>query len=226
MTFEGYTEQTRAFFMALRFNNNREFFQSERQWYLQSVREPSLALAEALAPTVEAIDPRMETRPHRALARVNRDTRFSRDKSPYRDHVWISFRRPEEERGRVPSFFVEVGVEGVFYGMGAYAPERARMNALRRHLRLAPEEPEALLAELGECFTLYGETYKRLAVPEGLPEALVPLYIRKSYYWERSLPFGRACSAALAAELAADLSRLKPLYDYMADCTSEEEDYL
>ena len=50
MTFEGYTEQTRTFFMALRFNNNREFFQSERQWYLQSVREPSLALAEALAP--------------------------------------------------------------------------------------------------------------------------------------------------------------------------------
>ena len=38
----------------------------------------------------------------------------------------------------------EVGGEGVFYGMGAYAPERARMNALRRHLRLAPEEPEAL----------------------------------------------------------------------------------
>ena len=94
----------------------------------------------------------------------------------------ISFRRPEEERGRFPSFFIEVGVEGVFYGMGAYAPERARMNALRRHLRLAPEEPAAMLAELGDRFGLYGETYKRLAVPEELPEALVPLYIRKSYY--------------------------------------------
>ena len=169
MTFEGYTEDSRAFFMALRFNNNREFFQSNREWYLKSVREPSLALAEALSPAIEKIDPGIETRPHRALARINRDTRFSHDKSPYRDHVWISFRRPEEERGRFPSFFIEVGVEGVFYGMGAYAPERARMNALRRHLRLAPEEPEALLTELGGRFTLYGETYKRLAVPEELP---------------------------------------------------------
>ena len=197
MTFEGYTEDTRAFFMALRFNNNREFFQSNREWYLKSVREPSLALAEALAPAVEEIDPGIETRPHRALARINRDTRFSHDKSPYRDHVWISFRRPEEERGRSPRSFVEVGVEGVYYGMGAYAPERARMNALRRHLRLAPEEPKRLLAALEGRFTLYGETYKRLAVPEGLPEALVPLYLRKSYYWERSLPFGRACSPPL-----------------------------
>ena len=226
MTFEGYTEQTRAFFMALRFNNNREFFQSERQWYLQSVREPSLALAEALAPTVEAIDPRMETRPHRALARVNRDTRFSRDKSPYRDHVWISFRRPEEERGRVPSFFVEVGVEGVFYGMGAYAPERARMNALRRHLRLAPEKPSAILASLEGRFALHGETYKRLKLPDDLPEALRPLYICKSYYWERSLPFGRACSPELAADVAAGFQRLQPLYAYLTACTPEEEDYL
>ena len=83
-----------------------------------------------------------------------------------------------------------------------------------------------MLAELGDRFGLYGETYKRLAVPEGLPEALVPLYIRKSYYWERSLPFGRALRADLAAELADDFSRLKPLYDYMAGCTPEEEDFL
>ena len=225
MTFQGYTEDTRAFFMALRFNNNREFFLNNREWYLRSVREPSLALVEALAPAVEQIDPGIETRPQRALARINRDTRFSRDTSPYRDHVWISFRRPEEERGHLPSFYVEVGVEGVYFGMGAYAPERARMNALRRHLRLAPEEPKALLDALEGQFTLFGQAYKRLAVPEELPRALVPLYLRKSYCWESRLPFDRACSPQLTADIAAGLSRLKPLYDYLTACTPEEEDY-
>ena len=224
--FPGFPEETVRFFLDLRFHNETSWFHAHREAYEAYVRKPFSQFIQAMTPTVMRIADDMETRPNKCLARINRDIRFTRDKSPYRDHVWISFRRPEEERGRFPSFFIEVGVEGVFYGMGAYAPERARMNALRRHLRLAPEEPEALLAELGERFTLYGETYKRLAVPEELPEALVPLYIRKSYYWERSLPFGRACSAALAAELAADLSRLKPLYDYMADCTPEEEDYL
>lgn len=225
MTFEGYTEDTRAFFMALRFNNNREFFHDSRDWYLKSVREPSLALAEALAPVIETIDPRIETRSHRALARVNRDTRFSRDKSPYRDHVWVSFRRPEEERGRAPSFFVEVGVDGVFFGMGAYAPERARMNAVRRHLRLAPDEAAALLMPLEGDFALHGDAYKRLAVPDGLPEALIPLYRLKSYYWERSLPFARALSPRLAEEVGAGLTRLGPLYSFLTSCIPEEEDF-
>ena len=225
MTFQGYTEDARAFFMALRFNNDRAFFQDNREWYLKSVRGPSLALVEALSPVVEKIDPGIETRPHRALARINRDTRFSHDKSPYRDHVWISFRRPEEERGRFPSFYVEVGVEGACFGMGAYAPERARMNALRRHLRLAPEEPEALLDALKGQFTLHGQTYKRLAVPEGLPEALIPLYRLKSYYWERSLPFARALSPRLAEEVGAGLTRLGPLYSFLTSCIPEEEDF-
>ena len=226
MTFQGYTEDARAFFMALRFNNDRAFFQDNREWYLKSVRGPSLALVEALSPVVEKIDPGIETRPHRALARINRDTRFSHDKSPYRDHVWISFRRPEEERGRFPSFYVEVGVEGACFGMGAYAPERARMNALRRHLRLAPEGPMAMLAALDGHFALHGETYKRLAVPGGLPEALRGLYLCKSYYWEASLPFARALAPALAADIASGFARLAPLYGYLAACTPVEEDFL
>ena len=211
--------------MALRFNNNREFFQSNREWYLKSVREPSLALAEALSPAIEKIDPGIETRPHRALARINRDTRFSHDKSPYRDHVWISFRRPEEERGRFPSFFIEVGVEGVFYGMGAYAPERARMNALRRRLRLAPEEPEACLRNWTGALPCMGKPTSASPCGGAAGSARSPLYSQKLLLGALSA-LGRACSAALAVELAADFSRLKPLYDYMAGCSPEEEDYL
>ena len=226
MRFEGYTEETRAFFMALRFNNNREFFQDNREWYLRSVREPSLALAAALAPTVEAIDPEMETRPHRALARINRDTRFSHDKSPYRDHVWISFRRPDRERGKAPSFFVEVDDRGVYYGLGAYAPERARMNAVRRRLRERPGEAGRLLGALEGDFALFGDTYKRLAVPEGLSEGARRLYLCKNYWWEKDLPFASALAPGLPAEVAAGLARLKPLYDFLNACIPEEEDYL
>ena len=139
--------------------------------------------------------------------------------------MWISFRRPEEERGRAPSFFVEVGVDGVFFGMGAYAPERARMNAVRRHLRLAPDEAAALLMPLEGDFALHGDAYKRLAVPDGLPEALIPLYRLKSYYWERSLPFARALSPRLAEEVGAGLTRLGPLYSFLTSCIPDEEDF-
>ena len=49
----------------------------------------------------------MELRPNRIVSRINRDVRFSRDKSPYRDHIWLSFRRPGEEgKNRIGAYFV------------------------------------------------------------------------------------------------------------------------
>ena len=48
--FQGYSNETIEFFLAIRFNNNRPFFLENRDWYLRAVREPSIALAEALAP--------------------------------------------------------------------------------------------------------------------------------------------------------------------------------
>ena len=96
--FQGYNDETFEFFMAIKFNNNTDFFHGNRDWYLRGVREPSLALAEALGPTVEAIDDNFERRPNRVVSRINRDVRFSHDKSPYRDYIWLSFRRPNEDR--------------------------------------------------------------------------------------------------------------------------------
>lgn len=132
MSFSGYTDQTFEFFMALRFNNNRAFFLDNRDWYLQSVREPSLELCKELATAMQQIDPLLETRPHRVVARINRDVRFSRDKSPYRDHIWLCYRRPEQERGVSPGFYFETDAQGAYYGMGFYLPNRPLMNALRR----------------------------------------------------------------------------------------------
>ena len=117
-------------------------------------------------------------------------------------------------------------MEGVFYGMGAYAPERARHE--RPAAASAPRAGKALghSRQSGGAVRPARETYKRLKLPDDLPEALRPLYVCKSYYWERSLPFGRACSPELAADIAAGFQRLQPLYAYLTACTPEEEDYL
>lgn len=224
MTFQGYPQQAREFFMAIRFNNNREFFQENREWYLHSVREPSLALAAALSETVEKIDPRMDVRPGRALSRINRDVRFSRDKSPYRDHVWIAFRRPGVEKGKSLSFYAEVDIDGVFFGMGFYAQNRPLMDALRARMRRAPDQALSLLAPLEGDFVMHGERFRRMAVPEELPEGLRDWYLRKSFYLEKTLPFQQAESGALAGTIAAGFMRLKPLYDYVSACAPEEEE--
>lgn len=85
--FNGFTDQTFEFFMAIRFNNNRDFFHENHDWYFNHVRTPALDLAESLMDTVEKIDPDLERRPHKVVSRINRDIRFSNDKSPYRDYI-------------------------------------------------------------------------------------------------------------------------------------------
>ena len=115
--FKGFTDQTFEFFMAIRFNNNRDFFQANRDWYQCAVREPCLALAEALIPVMEDVDPDLETRPWKAVSRINRYIRFSRDKSPYRDYMWLGYRHP----GRTGAPF-EKSAEG------RDVPKSARIN--------------------------------------------------------------------------------------------------
>ena len=77
--FQGFPQAGLEFFMAIRFNNNREFFLENHGWYEDSVRTPARALASALGDAVREIDPALETRPEKAVSRINRDVRFSKD---------------------------------------------------------------------------------------------------------------------------------------------------
>lgn len=223
--FQGYSDETFEFFMAIRFNNNTDFFHANHDWYLRGVREPSLALAEALAPVMEELDGEMELRPNRIVSRINRDVRFSRDKSPYRDHIWLSFRRPGEEgKNRIGAYF-DVSADGASYGAGLYNDNRPLMNALRREIRLEPERVLSAWEPVRGEFALLADRYKRMAVPEETPEELRGWYTMKGFYFEKPIrDFELLKSPALADEIAGGLRRLKPLFVLMRDLVSIEDE--
>ena len=174
--FQGYSNETFEFFMAIRFNNNRPFFLDNRDWYLRAVREPSLALARELADTVEAIDPNLERRDHRVVSRINRDIRFSRDKSPYRDCCWLSFHHTGEDKGKLPGFYFEVRDSGGYYGMGFYRSNKALMDLIRKRILEKPREMLELWLPLEADFHFYGDVASRVSIPESVPPQLRALY--------------------------------------------------
>ena len=222
--FQGYNDETFEFFMAIRFNNNTDFFHSNHDWYLRGVREPSLALAEALAPTVEAIDDLLERRPNRVVSRINRDIRFSNDKSPYRDYIWLSFHRPKEDRSTSAGLYFDLSDSGGSCGMGYYRAAKPLMNALRRRMVTEPERLISLLEPLESEFTLFSENYRRMAIPEELPEILRQLYPTKGFYFEKPLnDFSLLKSPALAEEIARSFRLLAPMYHYLQTLTPEED---
>lgn len=214
--FQGYTDETFEFFMAIRFNNNKEFFHGSHDWYLRAVREPSLALAEALAPIVEKLDAELERRPNRVVSRINRDIRFSRDKSPYRDHIWLSFKQPREDEKGVPGVYFEITTEGAAYGMGFYKENRSLMNAFRRRIALEPEAFLDAWAPARNEFNLYTNSMKRIKIPDDLHPELLPWYPARSFYLEKEITdFSLLKSPALVDEIIDGYLKLKPLYDYI-----------
>ena len=223
--FQGFSDETFEFFMAIRFNNNREFFQSNRDWYLRAVREPCLALAEALNPAVEALDDELERRPGRVVSRINRDIRFSHDKSPYRDYIWLAFRRPGEQRSTTLGVYFDISASGAAWGMGYYAENRAMMNGLRRRLLAEPDTFLNLWQPVTEEFPLHVERpIKRLPIPESLHPALRQWYPMRSFYLQRDCrDFALMKSPKLADAIADGFAKLAPMYRYLTGIVPEPD---
>jgi len=179
------------FFLALRLNNNRDFFEQNRGQYERFVQAPLRALAEAMGPTLAQIDPQFDVRPVRVVSRIRRDTRFSHNKDPYRDHMWLSWRYAGEATADAMGFYWDVSPEATHWGFGYYAENKQTMDRVRRRIAAKPREIIGLFARCGvpARFTLQGDAYKRLAVPENLPEELRGLYVKKGFYFESSQNF-------------------------------------
>jgi uncharacterized protein (TIGR02453 family) len=114
--FAGWPPEALDWFRGLEADNSRAWFQAHRATYDRAVRGPFEALlAEAAAEFGDG-----------TVARPNRDTRFSADKSPYKLRCYA--RLPQD----VGTYYVDLRPEGLFAGGGLYAPDRARLARLRR----------------------------------------------------------------------------------------------
>ncbi len=208
-------------FMAeLRFNNSKAFMESHRQEYIKRMRTPYYELIDALAPAMHRIDPEMEVRPSKVLSRIFRDTRYSHDKSPYRDHHWLAFRRRGEPREQSVMYWFEIRLEAVSWGLGYWGENRNALDFLRKRVVSNPNELMELLPILRKnSFALEGEKYKRLSVPDNLPEELKPWYLSKELYLVKQKAESRwAFEEGIEEKLAADFTALAPFYRLLRGC--------
>lgn len=211
LMFPGFSDRMFEFFLALQFNNNREFFHENHAWYEEAVRNPLYRLIEEVRPVVLEIDPLLETRPVKALCRINRDTRYAHDKSPYRTYMWFTFRRRQGEQKMQPGLYFDISAQGASLGMGIYLENRPLMDALRRRILLEPQALDALTPPKG--FSLELQSFKRMAVPEQVPEALKIWYPARTFYFFQDIQdFTLLKRSELAQTLAQGYRALKPAY--------------
>ena len=213
--FRGCPEEMYQFFWEIAFQNYREFFEANRERYRRLVQQPMLALAERLLAL--DINPAFNPRPAAIVSRIRRDTRYSKDKSPYRDHVWLAFKPAEKRTSECFVLYAEFERECYGYGMGMYAPDPAQMGAMRERMRAMPEKFLALVSEprFAARFRVEGEAYRRPKFTDGAP-ALLPWLNRRSLSFCFSSPeLSRTYSPAIAEEIADAFLLMRPVYRFL-----------
>ena len=221
--FQGFGKEMIPFFLDLRFHNEKSFMDANRERYLLQVRQPFYDFIGAMGPGMQKIAEDMEIRPAKCLSRINRDTRFSRDKSPYRDHLWVAFRQSGRPNDGTPFYWFEISPEHVSWGVGIWGETREIMDAMRRGMLAHPEDYERLLPALSERgFALAGEEWKKMRPPEGLPEGLIPWYLKKQVYAEKlGAKMDWIHQPSIVNRVMEDYQALAPLYWIFRGCAEE-----
>jgi uncharacterized protein (DUF2461 family) len=166
--FPGFPREGLTFLRQLRRNNNRPWFTAHKETYEQGLREPMFALVTALGGAVQGFAPELVTDPKRAVYRIYRDVRFSKDKSPYKTHIAAHFsanlavcaatdaawgrtgttaRRAGLERHAGAGLYFHMAPEEVLIAGGVYMPGPEELRAIRGHVAEHSDELERILRQ-------------------------------------------------------------------------------
>jgi len=217
MGFKGFTAESLKFLLENKLNNSKEWYENHKSIYKELVYNPFVDLITELTPTMTQIDSQLLTTPSKLISRVRRDTRFSKDKSLYRDNVWIVFLRDKSKMSTSPCFWFEISQKGSSYGVGYYGAEARSMANMRQMiLNGHPAFLSALKCyESQDKFVIGGEMYKRSKYPDQ-PENLKSWLDRKNIFFECAQnDFKLAFSKELPDILKKDFYMLKSIYEFL-----------
>ena len=117
-----------GFLRELAENNDREWFQANRDRYREQVQEPLVAFIAAFSEPLSELAPRFVADPRPSggsMFRIHRDVRFSKDKRPYKTHASAQFRHRRGRDVHAPGFYLHLEPGNVFAGAGMWRPSRA-----------------------------------------------------------------------------------------------------
>ena len=132
--FPGFPQEGLDFFRGLMRNNRREWFQPRKHIFETHLKQPMRDLVIEVNREMSRFAPEYVTDPDKAIYRIYRDTRFSKDKTPYKDHIAASFHRRSACAHGEAGFYFAVSHKEVAVGGGVYMPAPETLQTIRTHL--------------------------------------------------------------------------------------------
>lgn len=221
MEYKGITPEALFLLADNRFRNSKEYYESRKEEIKSGVTEPMRQLAGLIGGELLSVDPLMNTIPTRMVSRVRRDTRYTNDKSLYRDNMWIMFMRPKKEWRMYPCMWFEVTPRAWSCGVGTYEARADLMEAFRERLRNEPDRFREAVRQAENVGAVYDAELYRRPKPD-CPAGLDKYYNAKYFYFIFESPELSALENDGIIEKLRQIYRgFAPMYEFLRDVSDD-----
>ena len=185
-----FSEKFFSFFEELSLNNNKDWFHAHKKTYEDFIKKPFEQLVEELIDMIREEEPDLDIEPKDAIFRINRDIRFSKDKTPYKTHVGASIKKGGKKSPNSPGFYIHLSSDSAMVGGGVYGLETKDLYRIRKHIAQSLNEFSKVLEDKNfrkKYGSLKGEKNQR--IPKEFQEALKkqPLIANKHFLYTTKL---------------------------------------
>lgn len=212
------TRDYSKFFKELAQNNNKEWFHKNKKRYEEMVKAPFIDLLEDLLSVLTTWDDRILPDAQKAMFRINKDVRFSKDKAPYHTVLKAGF-SPNGKKSVLPGYYLGIAADTIHVGGGLFMLRPPELSLVRNHIAQDPMILENILGtpSFAENFgKLRGEKAARLDKSLQPVAEKSKLIYHKQFYAMAEFPlepfYG---SDKLHDEILDHFKAIKPLNDYL-----------
>lgn len=212
-----FDKKTIDFLNELNKNNNREWFKANKERYEVDVLDVALRFIQSMQDPLAEFAPHFTAIPTRvggSLMRVYRDTRFSKNKLPYKTNIGIQFRHERAKDVHSPGYYVHIDPAEVFIGVGMWRPDSEPLRQIRERIVARPGEWRRAIgsAAFKRHFSLGGESLKRPPRGFDAEHPLIDDIKRKSFIAVRTMSVNDCLKAQFQRSVETSF---KQVSDYM-----------
>ena len=218
-----FTDDFLQFFRELEKNNNKDWFDANRKRYKVSVKDPFYSFVDHMIGLVNQHDPEVQIAAKDAVMRINRDIRFSPDKTPYNLHYGAIISAAGRKDKSIPGLFIRFSPEYLGIFGGAHGIDKHQLQRVRSAIAADPKHFQELIdqPEFKTKFgKIQGEQHKRL--PSEFKEIFEqqPLIANKEFYYVARLDPKLITDPGLDDILMEYWHAANPIRNYLANAIS------
>lgn len=213
----------RDFFVQLSCNNHKDWFHAHKDEYENYVKFPFEKFILDLITEISKYENLNQITPKDCILRINKDIRFSKDKSPYNTHVTAFVSKGGGKDKSIPGIFLRFSHESIGIMGGCYSPSPSQLEIIRKCIEQNQREFQKLKTNndfIKRFKRIQGEAIKR--IPDSLKEISItePQILNKQWYFVADRKPELLFSSKLLPEIMNYYFAAKPLNDFLIDAIS------